>query len=131
MGIKYSTGRGTRVRHSTALEWDDLKKKKKKYDPIKHATGESSSIRHATGTEFDYKALYEREGEAFDNKNREESKEGVRLWDGTIIRRESIRSRLRSKPEAEGEEYLELYQRIQGRALANRGKEKKDKKIEK
>ncbi len=58
MGIKYSTGRGTRVRHSTALEWEDLEKAKKKYDPIKHATGEEASIRHATGTEFDYKYLY-------------------------------------------------------------------------
>ena len=58
MGIKYSTGRGTRVRHSTALEWEDLEKVKKKYDPIKHATGEEASIRHATGTEFDYKYLY-------------------------------------------------------------------------
>ena len=131
MGIKYSTGRGARVRHSTALEWDDLKKKKKKYDPIKHSTGEDAQIRHATGTEFDYKALYKRECEVLDDESQKESKDGVRLWDGTVIRRESIRSRLRSKPEGEGEEYLELYRRIQGRALANRGKEKKDKKIEK
>lgn len=128
MGIKYSSGKGTRVRHSTGLEWDDLKKKKKKYDPIKHSTGESSFIRHATGTEFDYKALYEGESEALDEKNRKESKDGVRLWDGTIIKRESIRSRLHSKPKGEDEEYLELFQRIQGRALTNRGKEKKTRK---
>ena len=60
MGIKYSTGRGTRLKHSTAMEWEDLEKVKKKYDPIKHSTGEESTIRHATGTEFDYKVLSKR-----------------------------------------------------------------------
>ena len=124
MPIKYSTGRGTRMRHSTALEWDDLKKQKKKYDPIKHSTGESSYIRHATGTEFDYKVIYEGENESTDAKD---CKDGVRLWDGTVIRRESIRSRLPSRSRGKEEEYLELYRNIQSRALTNRGKEKRQK----
>ena len=127
MTIKYSTGKGTRMRHSIGLEWDDLEKRKKKYDPIKHSTGESSSIRHATGTEFDYKTLYERECETLDEENRKESKNGVRLWDGTVIRRESIRSRLPSKSKGKEEEYLELYRNIQSRVLTNRGKEKRQK----
>jgi len=122
MGIKYSSGKGTRMMHSTGLEWEDLKKKKKKYDPIKHSTGEGSSIKHATGTEFDYQAIYEEECE---NPDTEDTKDGIRLWDGTIIRRESIRSRLPSKAKEEGEEYLELYHRIRNRTLANRDKEKK------
>ena len=82
MAIKYSTGKGARVRHSTAMEWDELEKAKKKYDPIKHSTGESASIKHATGTEFDYKVL----------SKRLESSPG-----------------LHSKPQAEADEYLEQY----------------------
>jgi len=124
MSIKYSTGKGVKVRHSTGLDWDDLKKKKKKYDPIKHSTGEYSHIKHATGTEFDYKALYDRESEASDIKNKKESKDGVRLWDGTIIRKEGIHSKVRSKPKEEGEEYLELYQKSIGRESSNKRKVK-------
>ena len=58
MGLKTSIGKGTRVRHSTGLEWDDLAKAKKKYTPVKHSTGEGSEIRHSTGTEMDFRALY-------------------------------------------------------------------------
>ena len=57
MGIRKSTGRGSRVRHSTALEWDELMKAKKHIPPILYATGENSPLRHSTGTEFDYKVL--------------------------------------------------------------------------
>lgn len=57
MGLRTSTGKGTRVRHSTGLEWDDLAKAKKKYTPLRHSTGEESKIRHSTGTEMDYRAL--------------------------------------------------------------------------
>jgi len=88
MAIGYSTGRGTRVRHSTAMEWEDMEKVKKKYDPVKHATGEQSTVRHATGTEFDFKVLHRQEEE-----------------------RLKKRSGCHSKPPAEGDEYLELFQR--------------------
>lgn len=57
MGLRKSTGKGTRVRHSTGLEWDDLAKAKKRYTPLRHSTGEDSKIRHSTGTEMDYRAL--------------------------------------------------------------------------
>ena len=57
MGIKKSTGRGTRLRHSTSLEWDELMKAKRHIPPITYATGENSPLRHSTGTEFDYKVL--------------------------------------------------------------------------
>ncbi len=139
MAIKYSTGRSTKVKHSTALEWEDLKKQKKKYDPIRHSTGEEAQIKHATGTEFDYKALYQREQEDRE-KQKEYEKElkelhekhfgrgakgkrldpddkdfAVRLWDGTIVKgiraknKFDIISRIRSKPAQEGDEYLEKY----------------------
>lgn len=97
MGIKYSTGRGTRVRHSTALEWDDLEKAKKKYSPIKYSTGEKANIRHATGVEFDFKYLAEKE-KAEGDDYLEEFKEP-----------QPIRSKVRSKAKVEGEEYLEKF----------------------
>jgi len=58
MGLRTSIGKGTRVRHSTGLEWDDLAKAKKKYTPLRHSTGEDSKIRHSTGAEMDYRALW-------------------------------------------------------------------------
>ncbi len=155
MGIKYSTGRGTRVKHSTALEWEDLEKQKKKYDPIKHSTGEDAQIRHATGTEFDYKALYQREQE--DKEKREEYEKelkelhekhfgrgakakkldpddkdfAVRLWDGTTVKgiraknRLGLMSRVRSKPPAEGDEYVEKYYETLYQELVDRRRRKK------
>lgn len=89
MGRKYSTGRGARVKHSTGLEWEDLQKVKKKYDPVRHSTGEEAFIRHATGTEFDYKQLYETLAKDKDSK--------------------PISSVVRSKPREECEEYLEQF----------------------
>ena len=108
MSIKYSTGRGARVRHSTALEWDDLEKAKKKYSPIKYSTGEKTAIRHATGVEFDYKYLAEKEKEkvkAEGDDYLEEFKEP-----------QPIRSRVRSKAKVEGEEYLEKFHEITRKA---------------
>ena len=91
MAIKYSTGKGAKVRHSTAMEWDDLEKAKKKYDPIKHSTGEDASIKHATGTEFDYKVL----SKQLDEEEKIES--------------DGLHSKVRSKTKTEGDEYLERY----------------------
>ena len=58
MGLRTSIGKGTRVRHSTGLEWDKLEKAKKKHTRIIHSTGEGSKIRHSTGMEMDFRALY-------------------------------------------------------------------------
>lgn len=58
MGLRTSIGKGTRVRHSTGLEWDKLEKAKKKHTQIIHSTGEGSKIRHSTGMEMDFRALY-------------------------------------------------------------------------
>ena len=96
MGLRYACGRGTRLRHSTAMEWDELEKKKKKrgYQPIKYSTGENATIKHATGTEFDWKALRERPGE-----------------------NERKLSKVRSKPILEDDKYLELHQKVLSRSM--------------
>jgi len=62
--VKKSTGRGTRLRHSTGLEWDDLEKAKKHYAPLRYSTGENPSVRHFTGTQFDWKVLRRLSGES-------------------------------------------------------------------
>lgn len=87
--MKYATGKGTRVRHSTAREWDEMEKAKKRsgYQELKHSTGENPAVKHATGVEFDYKALL---------NNKEADDEG-------------LSSKVRSKPIQEGDEYLEQY----------------------
>ena len=56
----YATGRGTKVRHSTAMDWDEWKKKRRIY-PVKYATGEDGQVIHNTGREFDKKVKYRRE----------------------------------------------------------------------
>lgn len=107
--MKYSTGKGARVRHSTAWEWDELEKARKRsgYQELKHSTGEKPAIKHATGPEFDYKALTSKESE--------EEKEG-------------IHSKVHSKPILEGDEYLELYRKSQGRKIQENMKDKEHKK---
>ncbi|MEW6674782.1 MAG: hypothetical protein AB1348_01970 [Nitrospirota bacterium] len=86
--MKYSTGRGTRVRHSTAREWDELEEEKKRsgYQELKHSTGEKPAIKHATGVQFDYRASIEKSGKS-----------------------KGVCSKVHSKPILSGEEYLELY----------------------
>ncbi len=56
----YATARGTRVKHSTAMEWDEWAKKRRIY-PLKYSTGEDAKLMHSTGIEFDKKAKYKRE----------------------------------------------------------------------
>ena len=120
MGLRTSTGKGARVRHSTGLEWDDLAKAKKKYTPLKHSTGEDSKIRHSTGTEMDYRAL---RGEPED--------------DETETNQET---RLHSIPAKAGEDtkYLDLYaQSMRNKVLGqrddtivgSRGKRKEGKEV--
>ena len=58
--LGFSTGRGTRAKHSTAMEWDEWAKKRRKYS-VKYVTGEDAQMKHSTGKEFDKKAKYRRE----------------------------------------------------------------------
>ena len=59
---RYAIGRGTRVKHSTAMEWDEFEKKKRKY-PVIYSTGTEASIVHSTGGQTDKKAKETREQE--------------------------------------------------------------------
>jgi len=63
-----STGRGTKVKHATAMDWDEWAEKRRKYS-VKYATGEDGQITHSTGKEFDKKVMYKR-------KEYEENKRG-------------------------------------------------------
>jgi len=55
-----STGRGTRVKKSTAMDWDEWVQKKRKY-PVKYSTGEDPHLKHFTGVEFEKKAMQRRQ----------------------------------------------------------------------
>ncbi|MBU4313558.1 MAG: hypothetical protein KJ821_02005 [Actinobacteria bacterium] len=55
----YATGRGTRVKHSTAMDWDEWARKRRIYSN-KYSTGEDGQIIHSTGREFDKKVKYRR-----------------------------------------------------------------------
>jgi len=48
----YSVGRGTRVKHSTAMDWDEWAEKRRIH-PVKYSTGEDGQITHSAGREFD------------------------------------------------------------------------------
>ncbi len=123
MGLKVSTGRGTRLKHSTGYEWSDLEKAKRKYPRrIKYSTGESSPMLHATGTEMDTRALRDLRGESVDEEEEpvdEEPVQKVRLHDELPARE----VRLHSVPEKAGEDtkYLDLYaQSMRKKVLAQR-----------
>ncbi|MDO9580820.1 MAG: hypothetical protein Q7J06_09700 [Bacteroidales bacterium] len=55
-----STGRGTRVKHSTAMDWDEWARKRR-ICSNKYSTGEDGQIIHSTGREFDKKVKYSQE----------------------------------------------------------------------
>jgi len=124
MGLKVSTGRGTRLKHSTGYEWSDLEKAKKKYPRrIKYSTGESSPMLHATGTEMDTRALRDLRGESVDEEEEElaeeEPAQEVRLPDEVPARE----VRLHSVPAKAGEDtkYLDLYtQSMRNKVLGQR-----------
>lgn len=50
--MKYSTGRGTRCKHSTAMEWDEYEKKKRK-SRVRYSTGRGAALRHSSGVLLD------------------------------------------------------------------------------
>lgn len=54
--MRYATGRGSRVKYSTSMDWDEWGKKRRRY-PVKYSTGEDSRILHSTGREVDKKVM--------------------------------------------------------------------------
>ena len=57
--MKYGTGRGSRVKHSTGIDMTKLDEIRRKVRRLKHSTGGEASLVHATGKEMDYKYEYE------------------------------------------------------------------------
>jgi len=53
--VKYSTGRGTKAKHSTAMEWDEHEKKKRR-SMVRYSTGREAVIRHSCGVLLDEEA---------------------------------------------------------------------------
>lgn len=52
------------MKHSTAMEWDEYERKKKRYARVKHSTGKGAAITHACGIELDLEEELEQEEEA-------------------------------------------------------------------
>jgi len=49
--VKYSTGRGTRAKHSTAIEWDEYERRKRRgRSKIRYSTGRDATLLHSSGT---------------------------------------------------------------------------------
>ena len=49
--VKYSTGRGTRTKHSTAIEWDEYERRKQRgRSKIRYSTGRDATLLHSSGT---------------------------------------------------------------------------------
>ncbi len=47
--MKYATGRGTKCKHATSMEWDEVEKKQRKRRP-KYSTGRNSRVRRICGS---------------------------------------------------------------------------------
>ena len=58
--MRFSTGRGSRLRHATGIDMRKLNGLKRKVKALKHSSGVGASLRHATGKELDYKVIYEK-----------------------------------------------------------------------
>ncbi len=50
--MKYSTGRKTRVRYSTAMDWDEYEKKTRR-SLVRYSTGRGSPLKHSCGAMMD------------------------------------------------------------------------------
>ncbi len=51
--MRYSIGRGSKVKKSTGMNWEELKqyqRKNRRYGTIRYSTGRESPIEHFTGT---------------------------------------------------------------------------------
>ena len=59
MPLKFSTGRTSRVKHSTGADPDKVTKARRGHPRPRYSTGESAAIAHFTGRETDYQAFAE------------------------------------------------------------------------
>jgi len=50
--MRYSTGRETKVKYSTAMSWDEYEKKIRR-SRVRYSTGKGSALRHSCGALMD------------------------------------------------------------------------------
>ncbi len=74
--MRYGTGKGSRVRHSTGKDMTRLDEIRRKVRRLRHSTGGESSLVHATGKEMDYKYEYEEFMEEEEKLRKEEELKG-------------------------------------------------------
>jgi len=73
--VKHATGRGSQFKYSTSMDWDEWKKKRRKY-PVEYSTAEDSKIYHSTGREVDKKVRLKLLEEEMKKREQESKKEG-------------------------------------------------------
>ena len=74
--MKFSTGKRSRVKHSTGIDMAELGKIKRRSKRVIHSSGGESHLLHTTGQVTDAKALYDQLIEE-EEKESEEEKEKV------------------------------------------------------
>ena len=74
--MEYSTGRGTRTKHSTAMEWDERERRERRgRSRIRYSTGRGAALLHSSGTitdnqvEEELEALRAAEAEEYSAKD--------------------------------------------------------------
>jgi len=50
--MKYATGRGTRSKHSTSMDWGEVERKQRRTG-LRYSTGRKSPLRHSCGALMD------------------------------------------------------------------------------
>ncbi len=79
--MKYSTGRGTRCKHSTAMEWGEYEKKKRR-SRVRYSTGRGAALRHFSGVLLDDEAVEQENHPARDFVPVKEKKESKKSEKG-------------------------------------------------
>lgn len=72
--MKFSTGRRSRLKHSTGIEMAKLGKIKRRIKAVKHSSGGESPLLHTTGQVTDAKALYDQFEAEVEKMGEEEEK---------------------------------------------------------
>jgi len=84
--MKYSTGRRTRCKHSTAMEWDEYEKKKRR-SRVRYSTGRGAVLRHFSGVLLDGEALEEEKQPHRNYEPEEEPKELAKKSSGKVFKK--------------------------------------------
>ncbi len=74
--MKYATGRGTRCKHSTSMEWDEVEKKQRRTG-LRFSTGRNACIRHNCGIAPDEETSDKSNADVADKKGRQKTIGGI------------------------------------------------------